>query len=144
MTIIVSLPGGGGRVILLRGLAVWAIIRLAEVAHGAVRGVWLEPLLGDFRARQIAVITGAAIIVAIAMVFVRWLGARRVYQLLGVGLLWLVLMLGFEIGFGRFVMGYSWERVGSDYNLLQGGLLPIGMLVLAAAPLIAAKLRGLI
>jgi hypothetical protein len=75
---------------------------------------------------------------------VRWLGARSVYQLMGVGLLWLVLMLGFEIGFGRFVMGYSWERIGSDYNIFDGGLLPIGMVVLAAAPLIAAKLRRLI
>jgi hypothetical protein len=131
-------------VILRRGLAVWAIILLAEVAHGSGRGVWLEPLLGDFRARQIAVITGSTIIIAIAIVFVRWLGARSVYQLMGVGLLWLVLMLGFEIGFGRFVMGYSWERIGSDYNIFDGGLLPIGMVVLAAAPLIAAKLRRLI
>jgi hypothetical protein len=58
--------------------------------------------------------------------------------------MWLVLMLGFEIGFGYFFMGYSWERIGSDYNLLRGGLLPIGMVVLTAAPLIAAKVRRLI
>jgi hypothetical protein len=131
-------------VVLLRGLAVWVIILLAEVAHGAVRGLWLEPVLGDFRARQIAVLSGSVMILAIATVFARWLGARRVDQLLGVGILWLVLMLAFEIGFGRFVMGYSWERIGMDYNLLQGGLLPLGMVMLSVAPLIAAKVRRLV
>jgi hypothetical protein len=35
----------------------------------------------------------------------------------------------------------SWSRIASDYNLLRGGLLPIGLLVLTAAPLIAAKIR---
>lgn len=128
----------------MRGLAVWVIILLAEVAHGAARGALLEPYLGDFRARQIAVLTGSVMIIAIAAVFARWIGARSVSQLLGVGFMWLMLMLSFEIGFGRFVMDYSWERIGSDYNLLQGGLLPIGMVMLLVAPLIAAKVRRLI
>jgi len=35
-----------------------------------------------------------------------------------------------------------WSRIASDYDVLRGGLLPIGLLVLTAAPLIAAKLRG--
>jgi hypothetical protein len=131
-------------VVLLRGLAVWVIIVLAEIAHGVGRGLWLEPYVGDFRARQIAVFTGAAIILTIAIVSVRWLRARGIGQLLGIGLLWLALMLAFEIGFGRFVMGCSWERIGQDFNLLQGGLLPIGLLVLTLAPLVAAKVRRLI
>lgn len=128
----------------MRGLAVWVIILLAEVAHGVARGALLEPYLGDFRARQIGVLTGSVMIIAIAAVFARWIGARSVSQLLGVGFMWLMLMLSFEIGFGRFVMDYSWERIGSDYNLLQGGLLPIGMVMLLVAPLIAAKVRRLV
>jgi hypothetical protein len=130
-------------VVFLRALVVWLIIVLAEIAQGVARGVFLEPSVGDLRARQIGVFTGAAIIMAIAIGFAPWIRARRTYQLLGVGLLWLGMMLGFEIGFGRFVMGCSWERIGSDYNLLHGGLLPIGMLVLTVAPLIAAKIRRL-
>jgi hypothetical protein len=131
-------------VVLLRGLAVWGIIVLAEVAQGVGRGIWLAPSVGDFRARQIAVFTGSAMIIAIAVGFGRWIGARSPAQLLGVGCLWLGLMLAYEIGLGRFVMGYSWGRIGSDFNLLEGGLLPVGMLVLTLAPLIAAKARRLI
>jgi hypothetical protein len=63
--------------------------------------------VGDFRARQIAVFTGSAIILLIVIASVRWMRARSVRQLVGVGMLWLVLMLIFEIAFGRLVMGYS-------------------------------------
>ena len=40
------------------------------------------------------------------------------------------------------MLGYSWERLGSDYNMLEGGLLPIGFVIMATSPLIAARLRG--
>jgi len=36
----------------------------------------------------------------------------------------------------------SWKRISSDYNVLAGGLLPFGMLVLLLSPLIAGKIRG--
>ena len=49
----------------------------------------------------------------------------------------------FEVLFGQFVIGASWERLAADYNVLEGGLLPFGMLVLLLSPLIAAKVRGL-
>ena len=43
--------------------------------------------------------------------------------------------------FGRYVIHTSWSRIASDYNLIRGGLMPIGLLVLTAAPLVAARLR---
>ena len=66
----------------------------------------------------------------------------RTTELLAVGFLWLGLTLAFEILFGRFVVGASWERIAADYNVLEGGLLPFGMLVLLLSPLIAGKIRG--
>ena len=59
------------------------------------------------------------------------------------GGLWLVLMLAFEIGLGRLVFHASWDRIASDFDLRRGGCLGFGMLVLLAAPLLAAKLHGL-
>jgi hypothetical protein len=66
----------------------------------------------------------------------------RSSQLLGIGALWGVLTLTFEILFGRFVVGASWERLLSDYNVLQGGLIPFGMIFLVLSPWIAGKVRG--
>ncbi|MBD1821891.1 hypothetical protein H6F51_05185 [Cyanobacteria bacterium FACHB-DQ100] len=47
----------------------------------------------------------------------------------------------FEIVLGRFILGYSWERIAADYNLFQGGLMSICLILLLLAPWIAAKLR---
>jgi len=58
-----------------------------------------------------------------------------------VGMLWLVLTVAFEFSFGHFVFGRSWNNLASDYDLLHGGLLPIGMVVLAFSPVIAARSR---
>ena len=127
----------------VRGFTVWLIIILAESLDGAARRLLLEPRVGEFRAKQIAVFTGAAMILAIAYAAVRSLGATSARQLLGVGLLWLALTLGFEFALGRLVLGYSWARIGAEYNLLKGGLMPIGLLVLTLSPLTAASWRGL-
>lgn len=128
--------------ILLRCIIIWLFIVFAEIIHGVLRGVFLVPVVGDLRSRQIGVFTGSILILIIAFAFIRWIGAIGKRQLLGIGILWLILMLGFETAFGRFVIGLPWERIAFDYNMAKGGLLPIGMLVLAAAPLIAAKVRS--
>lgn len=109
--------------------------------HGILRTLFLEPLTGDFRARQIAVFTGAIIILTIAYLFVERLHTSNYLQLFAVGILWFVLTISFEIFLGRFVLNMSWERIASDYNLLQGGLLLIGLLILILSPLIAAEAR---
>lgn len=130
------------RGVFLKVFSVWFIIMLAEVVHGALRMLFLAPWVGDFMARQLAVFTGSAIILAIAAWFIRWIGAVKTGTLLGVGLLWVGLTLLFEFVLGMLVLGYSWERMLSDYKLTEGGLMPIGLLAMALSPLIAAKVRG--
>lgn len=127
--------------IFLRALSVWLVIICAETLHGTARTLFLEPFFGDFRARQIAVFSGAFIILTIAFLFVRWLRTENNFQLLLIGFFWLVLTLLFEISLGRFVLNLSWERVFSDYNLLEGGLLGFGLLTLLFSPLIAFYFR---
>ncbi|MFN7956394.1 MAG: hypothetical protein U0610_32100 [bacterium] len=120
-----------------RVATVWLGLVVAETAHGIARTLLLAPRVGDVRARQIAVFTGSALILAIAYASIRWIGARSTRELLRVGAAWLVGMLTFEITFGRWVAKQPWERILADYDLAHGGLLPIGMTVLALAPLIA-------
>jgi hypothetical protein len=120
------------------------VLIFAETLHGITRRILLVPYVGDFRARQVGVFTGSVIFFAIALASVRWIRATRASQLLGVGVLWLLLAVAFEVSFGRFVLFYSWKRVASDYDLFGGGLLPLGPAVLTASPLAAGKLRELV
>jgi hypothetical protein len=128
--------------IFIRSLLVWLMFILAESLNGTVRNLWLMPTLGDRVAHQISFLTGSVLILTIATIFIRWLNAQRISQLLGIGLLWLSLTFGFEIALGNFALGYSWERIAADYNLAQGGLMPIGLLLVLLSPLIATQLRG--
>ncbi|MBD2214665.1 hypothetical protein H6G27_33175 [Nostoc linckia FACHB-104] len=128
--------------VFLKSIIVWLVFILAESVNGTVRTLWLVPALGDFWAHQISFFTGSILVVAIATIFVKWLHATRTSQLLNIGILWMLLTLSFEIGLGRFVLAYSWQQIAADYNLLHGGLMPIGLVLLILAPLIAAKIRG--
>lgn len=127
--------------ILIRALSVWFILIAVEIVHGILRAIFLVPLVGDFRSNQIGVFSGSAIILVIAYLTIRWIGATRRSELLFVGAIWLLATLAFEVGFGRFVIGLSWERITADYNPLEGGLMPLGLTILFFSPMIASKLQ---
>ena len=103
----------------------------------------LAPYVGDFHARQIGTLISSLMILAIAYIFVRWLRVVAVGKLLIVGLVWLVLTLLFELIVGRFILSLSWERLASDYDILHGGLMPFGLLILTLAPLMAVRISGI-
>jgi hypothetical protein len=126
---------------LLRGLAVWILIAVAETVHGTMRTILLEPRVGDLASRQIGVLTGSLLILLIAYLTIDWIGACKLRALVAVGTLWVVLMLAFEVTLGR-ALGLSWERIVSDYVPSQGGLMIVGIAILALSPSIAFRLRS--
>ncbi len=125
-----------------RALLVWLVIIVAESVHGTLRTLYLAPVIGDFPARRVGVFIGTAIIFVIALAFTRWIGARTKAQLLGIGLLWVVLTVTFEFALGRGVLHYDWSRMLSDYDLSRGGLMVFGLLAMSFTPLLAARIRS--
>lgn len=124
----------------LRALAVWLVIIVVESVHGTLRQLLLVPVMGDFRARQVSVATGSLLIFVVAWLFIRWMGASSRRALLGVGLLWVLLTVAFEITLGR-LLGFEWSRLLEDYDLPHGGLMGLGLLAMLLTPLLAARLR---
>ncbi len=125
---------------LARAVLAWVLVALAETLHGVLRALLVMPVVGELASRQIGVFSGSALILFIAWLVIRWIGAVRRAELLAVGGVWFGLMLGFEVGFAR-VLGYSWERILSDYKPTEGGLMLFGMGVILVAPLLAARWR---
>jgi hypothetical protein len=128
--------------VLIRAILVWLVIIAAETVHGILRGVLLVPIVGDLPARQIGVLIGSLLIFAVAYLFIRWIAVQTKLQFLAVGLIWVVLTILFEIGLGRLVLGLPWERLTEDYDVTRGGFMGVGLLFMAAAPWLAARLRG--
>jgi hypothetical protein len=125
----------------IRAFSVWLLIAAAEVVHGILRMQFLRPLLGDLRARQLAIISGSLLILAIAFLTRHFLRATTTGQQIAVGVFWAVLMASFDILFGRYYIGYSWSRVLQDFDPSRGGYLVLGLAVMVLAPWITAP-RG--
>lgn len=123
-----------------RALGVWLAIVLAETLHGVLRGLWLVPRVGEAAAQRVGFLLGCAIVLGIAAAASRWLGARSATQRWQVGLLWCVLMAGFEIAIG-LARGFDAARIGAEFNPAQGGLMAFGLLLTLAAPTLGARLR---
>jgi hypothetical protein len=124
-----------------RAFVVWLVIIAVETAHGILRTLWLQPLVGDFEARQIGTVVGSALILFVAYLFSPWLQVPATRTLLGVGLFWVALTVVFECVLGRLLLRLSWERILSDYDVSRGGLMVFGLVFLAISPLIAARFR---
>lgn len=126
--------------VILRALLVWLLIVAAESVQGGLRRMLFDPEV-EFVVRQVSVLTGALIIFAITWACIRWLRIRSAVGALGVGVLWVILTLVFEIVIGR-ALGLSWARIASDYDLLHGGLMPLGLVAMALTPWAARRLEA--
>jgi len=127
---------------LIRALLVWFVMLGVEFCHGALRSIFLSPLLGDNLARQLSVVTGSALFIALAYLFVPWIRAEGTGSLLAVGFVWLFLTVAFELSFGHYIFKQPWEVVLAEFNLLEGKLFPLGLVLLTFSPIIATRLRA--
>jgi hypothetical protein len=125
-----------------RALAIWLLLMSTEFVHGLWRMKVLALWMGDFLTRQICVFTGSMLILLITYVCIQWIPATKTRTLLAVGLAWLALTLVFEVCFGFFVLHRPWDDFLSDFDMLHGGMFPIGLAVLTLSPLIAARWRA--
>ena len=117
---------------LLRAFLVWLVIMATESVHGALRRLLLSAEV-DFALRQLSVVIGSMIIVALTWIFLSWIRIRSARAALAVGSLWVLLTLAFEVALGRLA-GLGWDRILADYDLLHGGLMPLGLLAMGLTP----------
>ncbi|HEY3443377.1 MAG TPA: hypothetical protein VGK29_21645 [Paludibaculum sp.] len=97
--------------------------------------------VGALRSRQIGVLTGSLPILIVAFLTIRYVEPPSRKATILVGVLWAVLMVAFELSFGR-LLGRLMAELLSDYDVRAGGFLAFGMVVLAMSPWIAMRLRG--
>jgi len=123
-----------------RAFAVWLLIAVLETVHGIARALWLVPALGEPAAQRLGFAVGSALVLAVAWATSPWLDARTRRPQLLAGALWLLLILGLELGVGR-ARGFGWERIAAEFDPRQGGLMLFGLLLMGLAPMLGARWR---
>lgn len=111
----------------------------AETLNGLWRAKDLAVWIGDVAARDVGVFTGSIVILLIVFACIGWIPAHSVRTLLVIGGTWMLLTITYEFALGFFAFHRLLAETASDFDVLHGRLLPIGLLVLFLAPLFASR-----
>jgi hypothetical protein len=120
----------------------WFVLFVVMFANGAIRVVVLQPRLGEDLARQVASLSGVALVFLVSWAFVGASPSATRRQLWGVGVLWVCATVAFEFLFGHFVSGLSWHALLADYNLLQGRLWSLILISVCLGPWLCGAVRA--
>jgi hypothetical protein len=113
---------------------------LIAIGNGILREFVFKKYVSDLTAHQFSTIS-LIIFFAVYIGFaIHRFPPASSRQAIFIGLLWVVLTLIFEFGFGRY-RGRSWPRLFEDYNFLKGRIWILIPLWLAIAPYIFYKQR---
>jgi len=125
---------------LLRALLSGLGILVLAFMNGGVRESFLVYRLGRALAFAMSGIALSLLIFAVALRTIRWIGGNgRGWR---IGVLWVVLALLFEWGFGLVIQHRTVQDMLQAYRFEEGNLWPVVLLSLLLAPPLAARLRG--
>lgn len=123
-----------------RYIVPWLPMIVIGISNGILRETTYGKYLDELRAHQISTLTGIIFFSLYIGTFVYFWNLESSSQAITIGLIWLVLTVGFEFLFGHFIAGHSWSRLGQDYNLLAGRVWIFVLLVITFAPLLFYQL----
>lgn len=127
---------------LLRATAVWFVLLIAAILNGAVREGFIIPRAGAYVGHVVSTISLSVLILATATASIDWIAPGG--QIVSLGLYWLTLTLAFEFLAGHYLFGNPWARLLEDYNVAQGRIWILVLVVTMFAPAIGARLRSLV
>lgn len=111
----------------------WFPMIVLAVANGALRDLVYVKYLGDLSARQISTLSLIILFTIYIYLVTRKYPPATLQQAFLIGLMWCLMTLIFEFGFG-LLGGNSWEKMIEDYNILKGRLWILVPIWLSIAP----------
>jgi len=122
---------------------VWLGILLLANLNGAVREMWLIPAMGKIPGRALSTVVLSVLVFLIAWLTVGWIRPVSTGDAMLIGLVWLLLTLGFEFLVGHYVFHKPWAELTEDYNVARGRIWPLVLVAVLFAPLWTARIKGL-
>ena len=122
--------------LLVYGLVAWFLFMLTAIVNGVLRVSRLEPTMGEYQAHVVSTLLLCLALLIEISIFLDTVGDRSQSSLIALGVMWTLLTLVFEFGFGRAV-GQSWATLLQNYDLPHGRIWPLVLLVLLLTPPLA-------
>jgi hypothetical protein len=126
----------------VKAAGLWLGFLLVAIGCGMMRERLLVPKLGPLGGRALGTLLVGAIIFGLIYAFIRKLPASTLAARFKLGLGWTTATIAFEFLFGHYVMGHAWDSLWADYQIFQGRLWPLVLMVTLFGPLVAHKIRG--
>ncbi len=129
---------------IIKASGLWLMMVMAAVINGLFRENVLVPGLGVSKALPLSGIFLSLFVFVIAAVSIGIFGKLKKREYFMVGGFWVVMTLIFEVGLGIIVKGKTFEEVIQVFNIREGNLFILVLLVSFFSPWITAKLRKII
>jgi hypothetical protein len=125
----------------VKAACLWLGFLAVAVTCGFLRERFLVPGLGPLAGRALGTLLVAVIIFGMIYAYLGKLTGASRAALFKLGLGWTIATIMFEFLFGHYVMGQPWDSLWADYQVFQGRLWPLVLLVTLFGPLLARKIR---
>ncbi len=123
---------------MLKYFLLWFPMLLLAILNGTARDLWYKKFVGDLTAHQISTFSLILLFGLYIYLMLSISPPHSNSQAILIGIMWLIMTLIFEFGFGRF-RGKSWSALFGDYNILKGRIWILIPLWVAIAPYIIYK-----
>lgn len=126
-----------------KAIGFWFILLITALLNATLREATykplLEPLIGSF-AHQISSVVGIALFYGVIYWFLKkqW-GSYQRRDVLLVGILWMVMTIGFETWMNVAIRQLTFMEVVETYALWRGELWPLVLLSLVVSPMVIYK-----
>ena len=128
---------------IIRTILIWSGLLGLAIANGGFREAVLVPRLDLGVARAVSTLMLSGLIVAFGWVLMPWIGPATIQDAWIIGTLWVTLTLAFEFLGGHFLFGKPWPELLADYNLFEGRIWVMVLIVTLMTPALAFTLRRL-
>jgi hypothetical protein len=127
---------------IFRAVLIWFGLLTIAVLNGGFREAVLVPRLGRGVGQAVSTVLLSALILAAGWTAIPWIAPRSLQEAWTIGVLWVALTLAFEFLAGHFLFGKPWQELIADYNIFEGRIWVMVLIVTLMTPIVAFTRQG--
>ena len=126
---------------LSKAIALWFLLAVLAILNGILREKALIPGFGASAGLKISGVTLSVVILLVSWLALPWYGPLPSFQYWLIGLVWLLMTVLFEFGFGHCIARKSWAELLDAYNVAKGNPWVAVLIATFFSPRLSARLR---